>query len=112
MDTIAVEAGSRGAARRIAADGRDRAMSELYGHYHGRILRLARLSTADGAWKAKLREILAEFDEERRHLPVLARRVLRNELADQIEHEALQFSDPDKRAVLTLALKHIDAGER
>jgi hypothetical protein len=35
--------------------------------------------------------------------------VLRNELSTQIEQEALQFSDPDKRAVLTLALKHFDA---
>ena len=36
---------------------------------------------------------------------------LRNELASQIELEALRFSDPDKRAVLPLALKHFDAGE-
>jgi hypothetical protein len=86
------------------------AMSEFYGRYHGQILRLARASTNDGAWRAKLREILAEFDEDCRHLPVLGRCVLRNELAGQIEREALRFSDPDKRAVLTLALKHIDAG--
>ena len=39
------------------------------------------------------------------------RDALRNELASQIELEALRFSDPDKRAVLTLALKHFDAGE-
>lgn len=83
-------------------------MSELYGHYHGRILALARAATEDGAWKPKLREILAEFEDDSRRLPVLAVRVLRNELASQIEHEALQFSNPMKRAVLTLALKHID----
>ncbi|HEU0215991.1 MAG TPA: hypothetical protein VFQ90_04970 [Stellaceae bacterium] len=86
-------------------------MSELYGRYHGRNLALARSSTADGAWRAKLREILAEFDDDCRRLPQLGRCVLRNELSSQIEHEALQFSDPDKRAVLTLALKHLDAGE-
>ena len=86
-------------------------MSGLYGHYHGRILRLARVSRPDGAWKAKLREILAEFDDDCRRLPALGRRVLCNELAGQIEQEALQFSDPDKRAVLTLALKHLDAAE-
>ena len=40
------------------------AMDGLYGRYHGRILRLARASTDNGAWKAKLREILAE-DERR-----------------------------------------------
>jgi hypothetical protein len=81
------------------------------GRYHGRILRLARVSTDNGAWKAKLREILAEFDEDCRRLPVFGRDALRNEVASQIELEALRFSDPDKRAVLTLALKHFDAGE-
>ncbi len=86
-------------------------MGDLYGKYHGRILALARLSSADGAWKARLREILAEFDEDCRPLPVFGRTVLRNELASQIEREALRFSDPEKRAVLTLALKHLDAGE-
>lgn len=85
------------------------AMSELYGRYHGRILGLARNATADGAWRAKLREILAEFDDDCALLPPLGRYVLRNELSTQIEQEALQFSDPDKRAVLTLALKHFDA---
>jgi len=86
-------------------------MTELYGRYHGRLLALARMATDDGAWRAKLREILAEFDEDCRRLPTLGRYVARNELASQIEREALQFSDPDKRAVLTLALKHFDAWE-
>lgn len=86
-------------------------MTELYGRYHGRLLALARAATDDGTWRAKLREILAEFDEDCRLLPALGRYVARNELASQIEREALQFSDPDKRAVLTLALKHFDAWE-
>jgi hypothetical protein len=86
-------------------------MTELYGHYHGRILGLARAATSDGAWRAKLREILSEFDDDCRCLPPLGRYVLRQELASQTEREALQFSDPDKRAALTLALKHFDAGE-
>ena len=85
------------------------AISELYGRYHGRILRLARQSTPDGAWKAKLREILAEFDDDRRHLSVSDDRLLRQDLASQIEQEALQFSDPTKRAVLVIALKHFEA---
>ncbi len=84
-------------------------MNELYGRYHGRILRLARQSTPDGAWKAKLREILAEFDDDRRHLSVSDDRLLRQDLATQIEQEALQFSDPTKRAVLVIALKHFEA---
>lgn len=86
-------------------------MPELYGRYHGRLLSLARTATANGAWRPKLREILAEFDVDCQLLPMLGRYVLRNELASQIEREALQFSDPDKRAVLTLALKHLDQPE-
>lgn len=86
-------------------------MTELYGRYHGRILALARSANGGGAWRAKLREILAQFDDDCRSLPSLGRYVLRNELSCQIEQEALQFSDPDKRAVLTLALKHFDAWE-
>jgi hypothetical protein len=35
-------------------------MGELYSRDHGRILRLATQAASDGAWKAKLREILAE----------------------------------------------------
>jgi hypothetical protein len=84
-------------------------MSELYGRYHGRLLALARSATVNKAWRATLREILSDFDDDCRQLPQPGRFVLRNELAAQIEREALQFSDPDKRAVLTLALKHFDA---
>ena len=72
---------------------------------------MAREATETGAWKAKLREILAEFDDDCRRLPALGRYVLRSELATQVEREALRFADPDKRAVLTLAIKHFDAGE-
>ena len=86
-------------------------MTELYGRYHGRLLALARTATVGGAWRAKLREILAEFDDDCRRLSSLGRYVLCQELASQIEHEALQFSDPDKRAVMTLALKHLDQSE-
>ena len=86
-------------------------MTELYGRYHGRILGLARAATDTGAWRAKLRELLAEFDDDSRLLPLRREAALRHELASQIEFETLQFSDPDKRAVLTLALKHLDAWE-
>ena len=83
-------------------------MDELYGRYHGRILVLATRSTEDGAWKAKLREILAEFDDDCRELSASDSRLLRYDLASQFEHEVLRFSDPTKRAVLALALKHFD----
>ncbi len=52
------------------------AMNQLYGRYHGRILGLVRQSTSDGAWKAKLREILAEFDDDRRLLSASGGRLL------------------------------------
>ena len=83
-------------------------MAELYGRYHGRILQLATQSTEDGAWKAKLREILAEFDDDCRELSASDSQSRRYELASQIEHEVLRFSDPTKRAVLAIALKHFD----
>lgn len=85
-------------------------MPELYGRYHGKILVLATRSTEGGAWKAKLREILAEFDDDCRELSASDVQFLRHELASQIEHEVLRFSDPTKRAVLGIALKHFDDG--
>jgi hypothetical protein len=88
------------------------AMDGLYGRYHGRILRLARSSAADGAWKAKLREILAEFDDDCRHLSTSFSGELRHELASQIEQEVLRFSDPEKCKVLALAIKHFDTGDQ
>ena len=81
----------------------------LYGRYHGKILGLAIRSGADGAWKAELREILAEFDDNCRALSRSSNRLLRRELATQIEQEVLRFADPNKRAVLSIALKHFDS---
>ena len=88
------------------------AKDELYGRYHGRILVLAARSTEDGAWKSKLREILAEFNDDCCELSASDRRLLRHELADQIEHEVLRFFDPTKRAVLAIALKQLDDDRR
>lgn len=64
---------------------------------------------ADGAWKAELREILAEFDNDCRDLSRFSNYLLRRELATQIEHQALRFCDPNKQAVLVMALKHFDS---
>ena len=80
----------------------------LYGRYHGQILGLAIRSAADGDWKAKLREILAEFENDCRNLSASSNRLLCRELATQIEQELLRFADPDKQAVLIIALKHLD----
>jgi hypothetical protein len=81
----------------------------LYGRYHGQILDLAIRSGADGDWKAKLREILAEFDNDCRDLSPSCNRLLRRELATQIEQEVFRFADPNKRAVLVIALKYFDS---
>ena len=81
----------------------------LYGRYHSQILGLAIRSGADGGWQAKLREILAEFDNDCRDLSRFSNYLLHSELATQIEHEVLRFSDPDKQAVLAIALKHFDS---
>ena len=86
-------------------------MSGLYGRYHGRILQLAMRSTSDRTWKVQLREILSEFDKDCRDLSASDSRLLRHELASQIEQEILRFSDPSKRAVLVIALKHFDAAD-
>jgi hypothetical protein len=84
-------------------------MGGLYGRYHSRLLRLATQATAGEAWKPRLREILDAFDDDCWGLSPCAARSLRHELASQIEQELLRFSDADKRAVLALALKHLDA---
>jgi hypothetical protein len=81
----------------------------LYGRYHSQILSLAIRSGADGGWQAQLRKILAEFDSDCRDLSRSSDRLLRRELATQIEQEVLRFADPNKQAVLSLALKHIDS---
>jgi hypothetical protein len=69
---------------------------------------LAIQSAADGDWKATLSEILAEFENDCRNLSASSNRLLRRELATQIKQELLRFADPDKQAVLIIALKHLD----
>jgi len=81
----------------------------LYGRYHGQILGLAIRSAGDAGWKAKLRKILAEFDNDCRDFSASYNCLLRRELATQIEQEVLRFADPNKQAVLIIALKHFDS---
>lgn len=84
-------------------------MSELYGRYHGQILALAIRASADGRWRTELFEILRRLDNDRCKLSPRCSRQLAEELATQIEQEILQFSDPEKTAVLAIALKHLDS---
>ena len=107
LDRNAVAAGSSCGIRAVRRELRATAM--LYGRYHGQILGLAIRSQADGGWKAKLHEILAEFDNDCRDLSRSCNHLLRLELATQIEDEVLRFADPNKQAVLIIALKHIDS---
>ena len=81
----------------------------LYRQYYGQILALAIRSGADGGWQAKLREILAEFDNDWRDLSRSCNCLLRREPATQIEQEVLRFADPNKQAVLSTAPKHFDS---
>jgi hypothetical protein len=107
LDRNAVAAGSGCGIRAGHEESGVAAM--LYGRYHGQILGLAIRSGADGGWRARLREILAEFDNDCRDLSRSYNRLLRRELATQIEQEVLRFADPDKQAVLGIALKHFDS---
>jgi hypothetical protein len=84
-------------------------ISELYARYHGLLLHLAVDAAGGHNWKSRLQEIFRQFDNDTRHLTPSESRLTRQELAAQIEQEALRFSDPDKRAVLTIALKRFDS---
>src|SRR5262249_19019046 len=107
LDRNAVAAGSGSGILAVHKESGVAAM--LYGRYHSQILTLAIRSGADGGWQAKLRDILAEFDNDCRDLSRSSNRRLRRELATQIEQEVLRFADPNKQAVLCIALKHLDS---
>jgi len=107
VDGDAVAAGSGCGVRAVRKGSGVAAMP--YGRYHGQILGLAIRAGADGGCKAKLREILAEFDNDCCNLSRSCDRLLRRQLATQIEQEVLRFADPNKQAVLMLALKHFDS---
>src|SRR6516225_7274202 len=66
LDRNALAAGSGCGIR--AAHKESGVAAMLYRRYHGQILALAIRSGADGGWQAKLREILAEFDDDCRDL--------------------------------------------
>src|SRR5215472_5904553 len=107
LDRNTLAAGSGCSMRAVHKESGVAAM--LYGRYHSQILSLAIRSGAVGGWQAKLREILAEFDNDCRDLSLSSNRLLRRELATQIEQEVLRFADPNKQAVLSIALKHFDS---
>ena len=71
--------------------------------------RLGNTVGADSGWQAELREILAEFDNDCCNLSRSCDRLLRRQLATQIEQEVLRFADPNKQAVLSTALKHFNS---
>jgi len=81
----------------------------LYGRYHVQILGLG--NTVGGGWCLESRAARNpdRFDNDCRDLSRFSNYLLHRELATQIEHEVLRFSDPDKQAVLVIALKHFDS---
>lgn len=83
-------------------------MDQLYGRYHGRILVLAARSTEDGAWKRSCGRSSPSFDDDCRELSASESQLFRHELASQLEHEVLRYSDPTRSAVLAISLKHLD----
>jgi hypothetical protein len=85
-------------------------MSGLSGLYHGRI-RGWRGSCPTGHAGQSVAESSLNSIKTAGASRGFGRYILRNELASQIEREALQFSDPEKRAILTLAIKHFDQTE-
>jgi hypothetical protein len=85
-------------------------VTELFGRYHRVIGELASRCLRDEAWRSDLQQILQRLDDDCRSLSRSSSDVVREELANQIEHEFLRRTDPDARAVLTIVLKHLEAG--
>ena len=89
--------------------GRMTRVGDLFGCYHRLIHEVALRCAMEDAWRSDLQQILQRLDEDCRKLPHSSSHLLRCELAAQIEHEALGLWDPDKRAVLIVALKHLES---
>lgn len=84
-------------------------VSDLFGRYHRLIRESASRCAPGDAWRSDLEQIIQSFDEDCRKLPHSSSDGLRRELSAQLEHEALGFSHPDKRAVLMVAVKHLES---
>lgn len=84
--------------------------TELLRRYHRLLRTLASRGLREVVWRSQIDQILERLDRDCSRLSALAGHRLRSELASQIEHEALYFSNPEGRAVLLAAVKRLEAG--
>jgi len=83
--------------------------TELFGRYHRLIRELAWRRAPEDIWRTRLGQILRGLDDDCRQLSHRSAAVFLHELSSQIEHELLRCSSWEARAVLSVALKHLDA---
>lgn len=83
--------------------------TDLFGRYHRLIRDLAWRRPPDDVWRTHLQQILRRLDDDCGRLPQRSAAIFRQELASQIEHELLGCSSLEAGAVLSVALKHLDA---
>lgn len=83
--------------------------NDLFERYHRLLRDLSSRGSSCTAWRFDLGRILEQFDADCRQLPAAHRRALRRELSVQLEQEVLRQADAGRAAVLSIALKHLDA---
>jgi acetyl/propionyl-CoA carboxylase alpha subunit len=81
---------------------------ELYQRYHRLILKLAREGQSRSGSLVRLRELLAQFELEAAGIAPDSVRFLREQLSEQLEHEALVSAHSDRRYVLFAAVKRLE----
>ena len=81
---------------------------ELYQRYHRLILKLAREGQSRSGSLERLRDLLAQFELEAAGIAPNSVRFLREQLSEQLEHEALCSAHSDQRYVLFAAVKRLE----
>jgi len=81
---------------------------ELYARYRVHIKALADGPKPLDAWLPELHELLREFEADAATLEPLSARLLRDELCEQFEHEALHAAADHRRDVLFAAVKGLE----
>ena len=81
---------------------------ELYERYHRLILKLAREGQSRSGSLDRLRELLTHFELEAAGIAPNSVRFLREQLSEQLEHEALCSAHSDQRHVLFAAVKRLE----
>ena len=81
---------------------------ELYRRYHRLILELAREPEPCSGSLERLRELLHRFESETVGMASNSGRLLREQLSEQLEHEALCSAHSHQRYVLLAAVKRLE----